>query len=42
MQSMLFAQAAHDSDTVTVRTLLSSAGAPSLIKYLNQNGVTPL
>jgi ankyrin repeat protein/ubiquitin len=34
--------AARDGDTVTIRTLLSTGGAHSLINYQDENGATPL
>ena len=36
MQGMNLVQAAHDGDTVAVRTLLSSAGAQSFINYMEE------
>ena len=40
-QAVVF-HAARDGDTVTVRTLLSTAGAQSWINYQDENGATPL
>ena len=41
-EGMLLRDAARDGDTVTVRTLLSAAGAQSLMNYQDANGSTPL
>jgi hypothetical protein len=40
-QAVVF-HAARDGDTVTARTLLSTAGAQSWINYQHENGATPL
>ncbi len=37
-----FLLAARDGDTATIRTLLSTAGAQSLINYQDANGATPV
>ena len=39
---MLLTDDPSDGDTVTVRTLLSAAGAQSLMNYQDENGSTPL
>jgi len=40
--SFLYHAAVRDRDTVTVRTMLPSAGAQSLINYQDATGLPPL
>ena len=42
MQGTLLFNAVRDGDTATVTTLLSSAGAQSLINTQDKDGYTPL
>ena len=39
---VIFHEAARDGDTATVRKMLSTAGAQSLINYQDASGATPL